>query len=76
MTSVEIHFQTERPLDDAVLSRLPATSAIYGIHKIHVAPSLDSVTVEYDATRLRPAEVHAALARAGVPLAALALEAG
>jgi hypothetical protein len=68
MTNVEIQFRTERPLDDSVLARLSNATAIYGIHKIAVAPSLDSLTVVYDATRLRPAEVHAALANAGVPV--------
>ena len=51
-------------------SRPPlATDAVYGIHRVRVAPSMDSVTVDYDATRLRPAEVESALAAAGIPIA-------
>jgi len=34
-----------------------------------LAPALDRLMVEYDATRLRPAEVEAALAGAGVAVA-------
>jgi allophanate hydrolase subunit 1 len=32
-----------------------------------VAPTLDSITVEYDATRLNPLEVEAVLRKAGIP---------
>jgi len=68
MTKVDMQFRTERPLDDALLSRLSSASSIYGIFKIQVAPSRDRLSVEYDATRLKPADVHAALAARGVPL--------
>ena len=68
MTKVQIHFRLQKPLDEALLSRIADAYALYGIQKVNVAPSLDSVTVEYDATRLRPAEVEGALARAGLPV--------
>jgi hypothetical protein len=69
MTKVQIHFRLERPLDDALMTRITGVSSIYGIQKITVAPSLDGLTVEYDATRLRPAEVQSALANTGIPIA-------
>jgi hypothetical protein len=69
MTKVQIHFRLERPLDDALMTRIAHAYSIYGIQKIQVAPSLDGLTVEYDATRLRPAEVQSALASAGIPIA-------
>jgi len=69
MTKVQLHFQLERPLDEASMTKLSNTSSIYGIFKIGVAPTLDNLTVEYDATRLRPAEVHSALSAAGIPVA-------
>jgi hypothetical protein len=68
MTKVQIHFRLQRPLDDALLPRIADAYAIYGIQKIRVDPSRESLTVEYDATRLRPAEVESALAGAGIPL--------
>jgi hypothetical protein len=55
-----------QPLDEAALAGIAAVHAKYGIQKIEVADSLDALTVEYDATRLRPAEVEAALAGAGI----------
>lgn len=66
MTRVQIHFRLEKPLDDVLLQRLSDTSALYGIQRIKLAPAMDRLMVEYDATRLRPAEVEAALARAGI----------
>lgn len=68
MTKVQVRFQLQKPLDDALLSRISDAHAIYGIQKIQVEPSLDALTVDYDATRLRPAEVESALTGAGIPV--------
>lgn len=68
MTKVQIRFRLQKPLDDASLARIADTHTLYGIQRVKVAPSLDSLMVEYDATRLRPAEVEAALASAGIPV--------
>jgi len=68
MTKVQVRFRLQKPLDDAMLLRISDTSSIYGIQRLQVAPSLDALMVEYDATRLRPAEVEAALAGAGIPV--------
>ena len=72
MTKVQIHFRLQKPLDDVLLARISDAYAIYGIQKIQVAPSQDELTVEYDATRLRPAEVEHALATAGIPVQLIA----
>jgi len=66
MTKVQIRFKLQKPLDDAALTAIATVNSKYGIQKIKVAPALDALTVEYDATRLRPAEVEAALAGAGI----------
>jgi allophanate hydrolase subunit 1 len=66
MTKIQIHFRLRQPLSDESLAKLSDTNAIYGIRKIKVAPGLDKLMVEYDATRMRPAEVEAALAGAGI----------
>jgi len=67
MTRVQIHFRLQKPLDDAMMARLSDTSSLYGIQRIKLDPTLDGLMVEYDATRLRPAEVESALAGAGIP---------
>ena len=64
MTRIQIHFRLRQPLDDAALAKLSDTSAIYGILRVKLADS--RLMVEYDATRMRPAEVEAALQRAGI----------
>ncbi len=68
MTKVQAHFRLEKPLDDSSLHNLAAANAIYGIHRLKLAPAMDELVVEYDATRLRPAEVESALAVAGIPI--------
>ena len=70
MTKVQTRFRLQKPLDDSSLNHLAAANAIYGIHRLKLAPALDELLVEYDATRLRPAEVESALAGAGIPIAA------
>lgn len=69
MTKVQARFCLQKPLDDSALHHLAAATAIYGIHRLKLGPSLDELFVEYDATRLRHAEVESALAVAGVPIA-------
>jgi len=68
MTRVQVRFRLQKPLDEAMLARLNDAQALYGIQRVKVAPSLDGLMVEYDATRLRPAEVRSALAGAGIPV--------
>jgi allophanate hydrolase subunit 1 len=69
MTKLQIRFRLERPLEHALLTRIADAHALYGIRAITVSPSLDSIMVEYDATRLSAAEVESALAGAGIPIA-------
>ena len=66
MTRVQMHFRLTRPLDDALMKLLSNESTLYGIQQVKLNPSLDGLMVEYDATRLRPAEVEASLAGAGI----------
>ena len=68
MTKIQVRFRLRRPLDEVLMARIAEAHSIYGIQRVQVAPSLDGLTVEYDATRLRPAEVEAALASAGIPV--------
>jgi hypothetical protein len=70
MTKVQVRFRLAQPLDDAVLPHLAAAHAIYGIQKLKLSPALDAVEVEYDATRLKQADVVQALSAAGVPVVA------
>jgi allophanate hydrolase subunit 1 len=66
MTRVQVHFRLPKKLEDATLARLSEASAVYGIQRLRVGAELDSLMVEYDATRLKPADLEAALAAAGI----------
>jgi allophanate hydrolase subunit 1 len=66
MTKMQMNFRLLKPLDEGMMERLSDESALYGIQQVKLAPALDSLMVEYDATRLRPAEVEKALSGAGL----------
>lgn len=68
MTKVQIRFRVSKPLDETMLERISDAHSLYGIQHVKVDPSLEGITVEYDATRLRPAEVESALTGAGIPV--------
>ncbi|MBK5290606.1 MAG: hypothetical protein JJE04_02795 [Acidobacteriia bacterium] len=67
MTKVDIGFQLTRPLDEALQERLAKAQAIYGINRIYLSPDMNRLTVDYDASRLTPAQVASALHQAGIP---------
>ncbi|HEY1493951.1 MAG TPA: hypothetical protein VGF49_05380 [Candidatus Solibacter sp.] len=68
MTKVQVRFHLRKPLDESDYHSIAMAHAKYGIDKITIAPDLQELKVEYDATRLRPAEVEAILAAAGIPV--------
>lgn len=66
MTKVQVRFRLPKPMDEVLLARIADAHALYGIQRVQVTPTLDGLTVEYDASRLRPAEVESALTGAGI----------
>ena len=74
MTKVQIQFPLQRELNETLLERISDAHALYGIQQVKLNPSLDAITVVYDATRLRPAEVEAALTGFGIPVVAAAAQ--
>ena len=68
MTKVQLHYELLRPLDDTLLKRISDAHGIYGFQRIEVAPSLDKILVEYDASRLARPGVEAKLHAAGIPV--------
>lgn len=72
MTKVQKQFQLEQRAaadSDALLENINRAQAIYGIERITIAPALDQVTVLFDASRLRVADIEATLRRCGLPIA-------
>ena len=68
MTKVQVDYNLIRPLTDADAEAVANSRGVYGIMSLNVAPSLDRLSVDYDASRLSELEVQAALIRKGVPL--------
>ncbi len=68
MTKVQLHYELERPLTDDDAVGVANVHGYYGIMRVYVAPGLDKITVDYDASRLSPTDVSSALIRYGVPI--------
>ena len=68
MTKVTLHYHLTRPLGDEDFVNIASVHATYGMTRVQVAPSLDRITVDYDASRLMKSDVEAVLARHGIPI--------
>ena len=68
MTKVQLDYDLLRPLDDKLMERIARAHATYGILRVSLAPAMDKITVEYDASRLSPLEVENLLHRMCIPI--------
>jgi copper chaperone CopZ len=69
MTKVDLEYDLLRPLGDSDLDAIARVHGVYGIHRVKLRqPSLDAITVEYDASRLSEEDVERALLKAGIPI--------
>jgi hypothetical protein len=68
MTKVTLHFNLIRPLTDEDLPAIANVHSKYGMARVQIAPSMDKITVDYDASRLMKTDVEAALLRFGIPI--------
>jgi hypothetical protein len=69
MTKVQLRYDLLRPLDDTLMEKIGWMHSVYGIRRVSLAPTLDKLVVEYDASRLTPSEVENVLHRAALPIA-------
>jgi hypothetical protein len=68
MTKVTLHYDLERPLAEEDLEHVADAHSVYGIVRVQVAPSLDKLTVDYDASRMMRKDVEATLHGFGLPI--------
>lgn len=68
MTKVTLHYDLTRPLNDADLNNIYTVHSTYGMARVQVAPALDKITVDYDASRLTKKDMESVLARHGIPI--------
>ena len=68
MTKVQLQYDLVRPLTDDDAPAVADVHSWYGMLRVQVAPSLDRLQVEYDASRLTEKDVEAVLQRFGLPI--------
>jgi hypothetical protein len=68
MTKVQLEYDLLRPLAEADASGVADVHSWYGIQRVQLAPSLDKLMVEYDASRLSEKDVEAVLLRFRLPI--------
>ena len=68
MTKIQLGYDLVRPLTDADASKVADVHSQYGIFQVHMAPAMDKLAVEYDASRLSEKDVEAVLQRFGLPI--------
>jgi hypothetical protein len=69
MTKVTLHYDLSRPLTEPELGSVADLPSIFGIARVQVAPALDKIAVDYDASRMMKTDVESVLHRHGLPLA-------
>jgi hypothetical protein len=68
MTKVTLHYDLTHKLGDDDLGNISNIHSTYGMARVQVAPTLDKITVDYDASRLTKKDVEAVLARYDIPI--------
>ena len=70
MTKVTLHYDLERKLtEEEDYAHIADIHSVYGMVRVQLAPSLDKITVDYDASRLTKKDMEATLARFNIPIA-------
>jgi len=65
MTKVDVTYTLSGAVDEELLEQIDRVQCIYGLQSVRLSPTLDSVRVEYDASRLKLEDVEHALHSAG-----------
>jgi hypothetical protein len=68
MTKVTLHYDLTRQLGEQDLENISRAHSTYGMARVQLAPSLDKITVDYDASRLTKKDVEAVLTRHAIPV--------
>lgn len=68
MSKVELHYEFLAPFQDSWAEAIERLHGVYGFHALKLAPSLDRLTVVYDASRLTPEDIDHHLRMAGLPV--------
>jgi allophanate hydrolase subunit 1 len=68
MTNVQVTYQLDGPVDEAVMERISQVHGVYGLQAVQLSPAMDSLLVQYDASRMKLEDVDQTLHSAGLPV--------
>ena len=68
MTNILLQFDLMRKATDEDAEAIAKVHSVYGFQMVKLAPTLDRITVQYDATRLTEKDVEGWLIRLGLPI--------
>jgi len=68
MTKVTLHYDLSRALTEPELGSVADLTSTYGIARVQMAPALNKIVVDYDASRLMKDDVESVLHRHGLPI--------
>ena len=68
MTKVTLHYNLSRALTEPELGSVADLTSTYGIARVQMAPGLNKIIVDYDASRLMKDDVESVLHRHGLPI--------
>ncbi len=68
MTKVQVTYHLDGPADEALLEQISRVHGVYGLQAVQLSPAMDSLFVQYDATRMKLEDVDRALHSAGLPV--------
>lgn len=71
MTLVEVRYRFTAPFDEGQTAAIEAAHSIYGLRSVKLDANLEGLSVSFDASRLTPGDVLAALLRLGLPVTRL-----
>ena len=67
MTKVQVSYELKAQVDAEMLRKIDAAHGIYGLQTLQLSPGMDTLLVQYDASRMGLADVDHALHTAGLP---------
>jgi allophanate hydrolase subunit 1 len=68
VTKVLLEYDLVRPLTDEDAHGIADIHSWYGIVRVQIAPGMDKISVEYDASRLTEKDLEGVLHRFGLPI--------
>jgi allophanate hydrolase subunit 1 len=66
MTKVQVTYKLDGPADEALMERIDRVHGVYGLQAVQLSPAMDSLLVQYDATRMKLEDVDRTLHSAGL----------